>query len=93
MVLRKVALTVALALAPWAADAGNTSSNSSSKCSGGRCTVIETHSFDDDRGRRGVVGQYRSWVEPGHGRWIGPYDRPRPWRDAPRRRWRQDRDD
>jgi hypothetical protein len=45
----------ALWLAPLPALAGSQSSNSSSTCSDGRCTQVESFVVEDERGRRGWV--------------------------------------
>ena len=52
----------ALWLAPLPALAGSQSSNSSSNCSDGRCTQVESFVADDDDGRRGWV-RIEQWRE------------------------------
>jgi len=83
--IRRAAVTglFALWLAPLAAEAGSQSSDSSSNCSNGRCTVIERFRVDDDRGSRGWV-RTESWRErgarpPAHWGWgWGPPEYRRP---------------
>lgn len=72
--LRKAALELGLGvslmiLASFPADAGSQSSNSSSNCSSGRCTRVDTHIEEDKRGTWGWT-RYESWDE-----------RPRPQRN------------
>lgn len=64
--IRRAAVTglFALWLAPLSADAGSQSSDSSSNCSNGRCTVVERFHVEDDRGRRGWV-RADTWRERG----------------------------
>lgn len=52
----------ALWLAPISAGAESQSSNSSSNCSNGRCTRVESLVIEDDRGRRGWV-RHEAWRE------------------------------
>lgn len=62
--IRRAAVTglFALWLAPIPADAGSQSSDSSSNCSNGRCTVVERFHAEDHRGRRGWV-RTEAWRE------------------------------
>lgn len=62
--IRRAAVTglFALWLAPLAAMAESQSSNSSSNCSNGRCTRVESYSAEDRHGRRGWVAEER-WRE------------------------------
>jgi hypothetical protein len=82
----------ALWLAPLPALAGSQSSNSSSNCSDGRCTQVESFVADDEHGRRGLV-RIEQWRESVRAR---PDQRLRTWpggvvpRAMPPRR---DRDD
>lgn len=68
--VRRAAVTglFALWLAPLPALAGSESSNSSSNCSNGRCTRVESLMIEDRHGRRGWVREER-WREGGGGRW------------------------
>jgi hypothetical protein len=95
-VIRRAAVTGLLAawLAPLPALAGSQSSNSSSNCSDGRCSRVESYVVEDRNGRAGWTRVER-WVEgaPGwrttqgeawrHGYRLGaPWSRPsRPNRD------------
>lgn len=86
-----VAMGLLLSGAP--ALAGSESSNSSSNCSNGRCTRLDSLVIEDDRGRRGHLRR-EHWREGG-GRplprgeirfglpgWAPlPLPRGRPWRD------------
>ena len=62
--IRRAAVTglFALWLAPLSAGAGSQSSNSSSNCSNGRCTRVETVVIEDRHGRRGWVRE-EAWRE------------------------------
>jgi hypothetical protein len=62
--IRRAAVTglFALWLAPLAAMAESQSSNSSSNCSNGRCTRVESYTVEDRHGRRGWVTEER-WRE------------------------------
>lgn len=87
--VRRTAVTglFALWLAPLSAVAESQSSNSSSDCSNGRCTRIESLVIEDRDGRRGWIRQER-WRE-GAGR-----ERPGVTnRRAPRRDRDDDNDD
>jgi hypothetical protein len=82
-----------LAVAPIPALADSQSSNSSSNCSNGRCSRVESYSVEDRWGQRGWVREER-WRERGERRrpereWRGGYGQPYYW--APPRRGR-DRD-
>ncbi len=84
----------ALWLAPLPALAGSESSNSSSNCSNGRCTRVESLVIEDRHGRRGWVREER-WREggPRYGRQeILPGIHLRLWPPVPRR-GRDDDDD
>lgn len=69
-------IALALGLYVWipggigAARAGSQSSNSSSNCSGGRCTHVETYVHEDRRGSHGYtrVHRWREGAQPGY-RW------------------------
>lgn len=87
-------LLAAVAAAPLPALADSQSSNSSSNCSNGRCSRIESHVVQDRWGQRGWVREER-WRERDDRRrperdWRGGYGYPYHW--APPRRGR-DRDD
>lgn len=62
--IRRAAVTglFAIWLAPLSAGAESQSSNSSSNCSNGRCTRVESLMIEDRNGRRGWVRQ-ESWRE------------------------------
>lgn len=64
--IRRAAVTglFALWLAPLSADAASQSSDSSSNCSNGRCTVVERLRVEDDRGSHGWV-RTEAWREHG----------------------------
>ncbi|MBU8537084.1 hypothetical protein [Falsiroseomonas tokyonensis] len=81
--IRRAAVTGLLAvwLAPLGAMAESQSSNSSSNCSNGRCSRVETLVVEDERGRSGWTRMER-WREDDDRR-----------RDADRRTPRRDRDD
>lgn len=84
----------ALWLAPLPVLAGSESSNSSSDCSNGRCTRVDSLVIEDRHGRRGWVREER-WREGGARRWreeVRPGPRIQPWPRAPRRD-RHDDDD
>lgn len=86
----------ALWLAPLPALAGSQSSNSSSNCSNGHCTRVDSYVVEDRHGRRGWT-RVEEWHEhaPRRGRheprdgWRDDGRRYVPWGYAPRR----DRDD
>jgi hypothetical protein len=82
--IRRAAVTglFALWLAPLTADAGSQSSDSSSNCSNGRCTVVERFQVEDERGRGGWV-RHEAWREgAARGRRaVAPDDRARRLRD------------
>jgi hypothetical protein len=81
---------LALLLVPLPAGAESQSSNSSSNCSNGRCTRVDSLVVEDDRGRRGWV-RHQAWRERDGQRWGGPA-RVQDLRGAPRR-WQRDDDD
>ena len=62
--IRRAAVTglFAIWLAPLSAVAESQSSNSSSNCSNGRCTRVESLMIEDRNGRRGWVRQ-EAWRE------------------------------
>jgi hypothetical protein len=62
--IRRAAVTglFALWLAPLGAMAESQSSNSSSNCSNGHCTRVETRVVEDERGRRGWT-RMEEWRE------------------------------
>ena len=62
--IRRAAVTglFAIWLAPLSAGAESQSSNSSSDCSNGRCTRVESLMIEDRNGRRGWVRQ-ETWRE------------------------------
>ena len=62
--IRRAAMTGLLAawLAPLPAAADSQSSNSSSNCSNGRCSRVESLTTEDQRGRRGWIRTER-WRE------------------------------
>jgi hypothetical protein len=79
---RSLTLAAAFLLALAApAVAGNQSSNSSSNCSNGRCTYVQTYSVSDDdddrrRGRRGYSRHHdRDADDRGRGRYSRQRDR------------------
>ncbi|WP_270937936.1 hypothetical protein [Falsiroseomonas oryzae] len=80
--IRRAAVTglMALWLAPLPALAGSQSSNSSSNCSDGHCSRVESFVVQDRYGRQG-------WVRQDH--WREGYARR--WRHEPRDAWRDDR--
>ena len=88
--IRRAAVTGLLAawLAPLPAAADSQSSNSSSNCSNGRCTRVESLVVEDDRGRRGWERRDR-WRD-GDARSRGDDDDDR---RRPRRSGRDDDDD
>ncbi len=91
---RTLLLLGALALAPLPALAGSQSSTSSSNCSSGSCSRVDSHVVEDRWGGRGWVREER-WRERGERRrperdWRGGHGYPNYW--APPRRGR-DRDD
>jgi hypothetical protein len=91
--LQRAALTglLALWLAPLPAHADSQSSNSSSNCSGGLCTRLETYTREDDGRRRGW-GVLETWREDQRRQLRR--DRDDNDDDGPRRRRpRRDRDD
>jgi|GEM_PF-2325270 len=91
--IRSLLLILVLLAAPPAL-AGSQSSNSSSNCSNGRCSQVESYMVEDRYGRRGWVREerwrereprgYRHW-QPGGGV-VWPF-----W--EPPRRLRRGRDD
>jgi hypothetical protein len=84
-------LTVVL-LAAAGAGAGNGSSNTSSNCSNGRCTRVETRVVEDRHGRRGH-GRLELWSEGPRQRSVSPGPGwPREW-DRRRERAEDDDDD
>jgi hypothetical protein len=92
--IRSLLLVPVLLAAPPAL-AESQSSNSSSNCSDGRCTRVESFVAEDRYGRRGWVREER-WRERNsrpyrhgwyRGHVVGPY-----W-EPPSRRWRRDDDD
>jgi hypothetical protein len=94
--MRHLIVMAVLAAASPAA-AGSQSSNSSTNCSNGHCTRVESLVIEDRWGRRGYVRR-NQWHEHGrrherrHGGeiWLGV---PGWYRLAPPRRWRDDDDD
>ena len=99
--IRRAAVTglFALWLAPLPALAGSQSSNSSSDCSNGHCTRVDSYVVEDRHGRRGW-SRVEQWRE-GHGRrwrheprdgWHG-FRGDLPWGYAPPRRFKRDDDD
>jgi hypothetical protein len=94
MIRTLLAITPLLLAAPPAL-ADSQSSNSSSNCSNGRCSRVETYVTQDRWGQRGWVREER-WRERGYDRrpyreWRGGYGYSPYW--APPRRGRDDDDD
>lgn len=91
--IRRAAVTGLLAawLAPLPAAADSQSSNSSSNCSDGRCSRLESLVIEDDRGRRGWVREDRWRERDARSRRDDDDDDDR--RRRPRRRDRDDDDD
>jgi hypothetical protein len=93
VVLPCLVVTAGLAASPAIAE--SQSSNSSSNCSNGRCTRVETRVIEDDRG--GIRGwrRFEAWDE--RPRRHRRSERPAPWDPygygPPRRRGRDDDDD
>jgi hypothetical protein len=87
-----LAALCAILLAPLPAAAESQSSNSSSNCSNGRCTRVDSMTIEDRYGRRGWV-RHEAWRER-DGRdprgWVR-LPRPEDWRAG--RRWHRDDDD
>ena len=79
--IRRAAVTglFALWLAPLPVLAGSQSSNSSSNCSNGHCSRVDSYVVEDRDGRRGWT-RLQQWQEGA----------PRHWRHEPRDGWRQD---
>jgi hypothetical protein len=90
--IRRAAVTglFALWLAPLPALAESQSSNSSSNCSNGRCSRVESYVIEDRSGREGWMRVER-WRE-GQG-WTGPRAGRDDDRRAPRNQPRRGRDD
>jgi hypothetical protein len=94
--VRRAAVTglFALWLAPLPSLAGSQSSNSSSNCSNGRCTQVESFVEQDRHGSRGWMG-VRTWHEHAPPRFRAhapPRSRAEPrdgwrWADRPYRPW------
>jgi hypothetical protein len=80
--IRRAAVTGLLAawLAPLPALAESQSSNSSSNCSDGRCSRVESFRVEDDTGRRGFTRVER-WVEGAPG---VRYEQGQAWRHGNR---------
>lgn len=98
--VRRAAVSGLLAawLAPLPALAGSQSSNSSSNCSDGHCTRVESFVTEDRRGRAGWtrVEQWHerapAWRYDQGQAWRHDYRLYVPWWHAPRR-WQRDDDD
>lgn len=93
-----VALGVAALLAVAPAHAESQSSNTSTNCSNGYCTRLETRTIEDRYGRRGWQW-FDAWHEPGyrqhHGYrpWWGHRQHQRPrWHRQNHRGWDDDDD-
>jgi len=93
-VLSRLAVILPLlsALGGSPALAESQSSNSSSNCSGGRCSRVESLIIEDDRGTRRQF-RHERWAEGDA--WRHRHDglAAREWRERRDRRGRRDRDD